>query len=780
MNRKALLIAIADYRYLPKLGYVANDIQTLSPALLRAGFSEQDITKIGAGTDQATEISSTELKRAIGGFLASANRDDDLLILFSGHGVEIEGRRVLMPQGYDRDYPESLENLLWDGEIAASCRSSKAHSVVIAIDACRTDAVIKLASAPKGSSSEGPADRPLIGDFAGVGTDTPTLAFYYSCGPGERSGSDREGACSAFTRAFADVVGDEAGPSELLPFANALAGRVGQVAARNQTVTYQGKEGRAGAWQQLVLKEDAAARFHQRVRGSKWCARLAEKQLFNIAKEIPGFGVQVQSIALEAEARVQEAARLLSGQRWRDEFAWARLLDHIWNVFLGPNENKSKINPAEAALLIAVPLVYETAIAAAEAQLAQVGSALNPIDHIGERDSSLWRQWRNAFVAAEEIDTQRARLLERGLLEVAEDVAAWRLNDFCHRAGELWDLTGGRDQRSGWAREAIQAILAEAPALKVQRDNRVREVLAADQLLRLASLMFASLEDVMMAASGSDGGTLDRRATFGAFPAQIVIDEVRAAHLLNLAAQMTLDIRRLSPLLSEHLGADEKLRAKWLKDRVGEAVWQQIASGRFTVQLECPNEALDAALLAAIDGLESYRAGLARRSDEVASCVSDLLPTVFLSERLNSNALRSGALRRPPLRFELDRARVINLLMGREFYGDTAPALRELYQNALDACRYRRSQELLQGREYNGRIEFRFGVIEGRQYVECVDNGIGMADRHLRQLFARAGRRFLDSHEFHLDRARWESAGIPFFPNSRFEIGVLSYFMLVV
>jgi hypothetical protein len=735
VNRKALLIAIADYRYLPKLGYVANDIQTLLPALLRAGFSEHDITEMGAGTDKAGEISSTDLKRAIGRFLASASRDDDLLILFSGHGVEIEGRRVLMPQGYDRDYPESLENLLWDGEIAATCRSSKAHSVVVAIDACRTDAVIKLAPAPKGSSSEGPADRPLVGDFAGPGTDMPTLAFCYSCGPGERSGADRDGASSAFTRAFADVLGDEAGPSELLPFAKAVAERAERVAARNQTATCQGQEGRAGPWQQLVLKEDAAARFRQRVRESKWCARLAEKQLFAIAKEIPGFGIQVQSIAVEAEARVQEAARLLSGQRWRDEFAWTRLLDHVWNVFLGPNADKNKINPAEAALLIAVPLVYETAIAAAEAQLAQIGPVLDPISYIEHKDSSLWRQWRNAFAAAEETDTQRARLLERGLAEVAEDVAAWRLNDFCHRAGELWDLTGGRDQRSGWAREAIQAILAEAPVLEVQKDSRVREVLSPERLLRLARLMFASLEDVIIAADAGDG-TLDRRATFGAFPAQIVIDEVRSAHLLNLAAQMTLDVRRLSPLLSEHLGTDDKLGATWLKDRIAEAVWQQVASGRFTVQLECPNEALDAALLAAIDGLESYRGGLARRTDEAAACVTDLLPTAFLSERLNSNAIRSGALRRPPLRFELDRARIINLLMGREFYGDTAPALRELYQNALDACRYRRSQELLQGREYNGRIEFRFGATEGRQYLECVDNGIGMADRHIRQLFA--------------------------------------------
>jgi hypothetical protein len=114
------------------------------------------------------------------------------------------------------------------------------------------------------------------------------------------------------------------------------------------------------------------------------------------------------------------------------------------------------------------------------------------------------------------------------------------------------------------------------------------------------------------------------------------------------------------------------------------------------------------------------------------------------------------------------------------------PALRELYQNALDACRYRRAAEKLAvhegrsrpARSYEGRIIIRFGADGGRRFVECVDNGIGMADRHIRRLFAYAGQRFADSHEFHIDRARWDEAEIKFFPNSRFGVGVLSYFML--
>ncbi len=125
--------------------------------------------------------------------------------------------------------------------------------------------------------------------------------------------------------------------------------------------------------------------------------------------------------------------------------------------------------------------------------------------------------------------------------------------------------------------------------------------------------------------------------------------------------------------------------------------------------------------------------------------------------------------------------------MGQQLYSERWPALRELYQNALDAWRYRRAAEQLAAREgrkppgagYNGRIEIRFGTDQRRgRFIDCVDNGIGMAEHRVRRLFALAGQRFGDSHEFHIDRARWDEAGIKFYANTKFGVGVLSYFML--
>ncbi|MFJ6623388.1 hypothetical protein ACIQOW_38210 [Kitasatospora sp. NPDC091335] len=136
----------------------------------------------------------------------------------------------------------------------------------------------------------------------------------------------------------------------------------------------------------------------------------------------------------------------------------------------------------------------------------------------------------------------------------------------------------------------------------------------------------------------------------------------------------------------------------------------------------------------------------------------------------------------------MDERRVRSLLMGVELYRDRDLAVRELYQNALDACRYRRARteyldrtSSLASYTYDGRIEFRQGVDEnGRAYLECQDNGVGMGEEELRGVFSNAGARFAEQLDVKLERAEWRKVDPPveLYPNSRFGIGVLSYFML--
>ncbi|GDY54555.1 hypothetical protein SVIO_051780 [Streptomyces violaceusniger] len=125
--------------------------------------------------------------------------------------------------------------------------------------------------------------------------------------------------------------------------------------------------------------------------------------------------------------------------------------------------------------------------------------------------------------------------------------------------------------------------------------------------------------------------------------------------------------------------------------------------------------------------------------------------------------------------------------MGEELYGDRGLAVRELYQNALDACRYRDARTTYLRRtgrrveEWEGLIEFVQGVDEsGRPYLECRDNGIGMGVNELSRTFSQGGARFVDLPEYVEEAADWAELDPPveLFPNSRFGIGALSYFML--
>ncbi|MDG4793927.1 caspase family protein [Micromonospora sp. WMMD1082] len=141
-----------------------------------------------------------------------------------------------------------------------------------------------------------------------------------------------------------------------------------------------------------------------------------------------------------------------------------------------------------------------------------------------------------------------------------------------------------------------------------------------------------------------------------------------------------------------------------------------------------------------------------------------------------------ASFRLPHVTFRVSTSETQHLLMGTNLYQDPSLAVRELYQNAVDACRYReRRLQHLYGDEYDWRpsIKFRVGVEGGRRFLECRDNGIGMSHHEVREAFAKAGRRFRDLPEFIQESAEWATDGGPEFqPISQFGIGVLSYFMI--
>ncbi|MCS5718699.1 hypothetical protein N1027_11205 [Herbiconiux sp. CPCC 205763] len=150
-------------------------------------------------------------------------------------------------------------------------------------------------------------------------------------------------------------------------------------------------------------------------------------------------------------------------------------------------------------------------------------------------------------------------------------------------------------------------------------------------------------------------------------------------------------------------------------------------------------------------------------------------------EPLSSSVVASG------LRFHLAEDRIRAFLMGENLYGEPELAVRELYQNALDACRLataRREFLRLPGAPSSREapeIEFFQGVDDtGRPFIDCLDHGAGMGIAEMSQAFCQAGVRASDLADRAAETAAFAAASPPveLWQNSRFGIGVLSYFML--
>lgn len=138
-----------------------------------------------------------------------------------------------------------------------------------------------------------------------------------------------------------------------------------------------------------------------------------------------------------------------------------------------------------------------------------------------------------------------------------------------------------------------------------------------------------------------------------------------------------------------------------------------------------------------------------------------------------------------PYTFKLDEERVYSLLMGHQIYKEPLASLRELIQNAVDACCLRdsltRAHDLPAEPASIGRIIITYQASTKetsppKLIVE--DKGTGMDARILREYFLRVGRSYYTSPEFSSLRVELDRHGVDFSPVSEFGIGFLSVFMI--
>lgn len=147
------------------------------------------------------------------------------------------------------------------------------------------------------------------------------------------------------------------------------------------------------------------------------------------------------------------------------------------------------------------------------------------------------------------------------------------------------------------------------------------------------------------------------------------------------------------------------------------------------------------------------------------------LPTEVDRERVRAIGFKPDQ----DLKFKLEHQKIITLLMGMRLYRDEFMCLRELYQNALDACRCMRAENETKGLHGELEIEFGMGTDDGGDFLYCKDQGTGMTIDIVKNYLLRIGNSYYQSPEFRRANASW---GGKVSPVSEFGIGLLSCYMI--
>ncbi len=147
----------------------------------------------------------------------------------------------------------------------------------------------------------------------------------------------------------------------------------------------------------------------------------------------------------------------------------------------------------------------------------------------------------------------------------------------------------------------------------------------------------------------------------------------------------------------------------------------------------------------------------------------------FPWRRVEANVQLGGA-EPVPLKFDLDRARLLDLLVGHTIYNDPTVAVRELLQNSIDAVRYQyhldKRRSAADGSSFCptiGKVIVTWSPNDRILTVE--DNGIGMSRGVIDSHLMRVGVSFYNSTKVLIEHR-------DFSPISRFGIGILTCFMI--
>lgn len=778
-NRHALLIGVPRYDRDefndPRLdAAVRRDVDAMRAALKQSDYK---ITECGTGETGPVLASLNHINQAIEEACENAPADGVLLIYFSGHGLTEAGTDYLVPsdsylpggnRSAGRPSQRSLVKVVPPEEVLRDCR---ARLVVFFVDACRNESALGEQVEP-GQSVEPGGQLPFLADGG-------HFVLVMGCGAGQVCQYDETG--SVFTRALANAL-DSGNPARTLQevvteISREMDRRSRQVQGGAQLPAVRYPKMLTLAGQVQVCDGDELT--------EAWRKTVAVSPLIDHC----GDPERVQEVVAECARRCRAASRTLIDRTglpdpWTDPSYPARVLRNaellLRNAGLlgsGSADNEMVetgdesgfgLRSGEAALLLAAPFLREAVLAVGIKDAAAINPAnLARTYEPGDRgDLELTHEMHQHLVRrAEGLRKRAGEERESAAAKASDQLAMWLVHRWLTGRVTLW-------------------LEAEAVDVCSRAVDLVTDCRGSADEREVPQLVQA-----MLLAIGAD--PVDEQLC-GRLNKPYVSDRWRmVAAVLWLAGIMAVDPRRLPPVVADLVGTGMELPLTDVQTAAGaRAEWVVTEGGVLDLHLVCDHPALH-------DAFDD----IVQRADRAAATIrTDLGLPVDLSGRLPRGFTASASGLRPstrpdethayqvPLaRFQIAEEKVRELLMGRQLYGDPALAIRELYQNALDACSWRairqeyRRLKFGESADWKGRITFTQDTDEeGRPYIECTDNGVGMDIGTLEHVFGNAGERFVYRQEFRIEQAEWAALDPPLrmISNSQFGVGVFSYFML--
>ena len=208
-QRWAILVGVNDYVHISNLKYCVNDVSTLRDELLKHGYEKDRMFCLTTRSEEGSSFQPTRanIGRIISQVVKQLQKEDQILIVLSGHGLTVGNRSYFCPEDADpKNVGATSINI---EQLYKLLDESNAANKLLIVDACRNRPV----NSRKVVQND-VAQNPLAGIRAADGIKgieklplpPPGIVLLSSCNEGEFSFEDSDLGHGVFTYFLIDAI----------------------------------------------------------------------------------------------------------------------------------------------------------------------------------------------------------------------------------------------------------------------------------------------------------------------------------------------------------------------------------------------------------------------------------------------------------------------------------------------------------------------------------------------------------------------------------------------